>query len=194
MATQWRPLAACLGAGVPLDEFIPDDRHVCGPRCASPCGASDYAPPTRRAREVCASCPVAVYCVDEALRQHLQGLRGDLTLNTRRILASYAATAGHPYTPGCSCRYCTALPLLVTHKARIGSGNGPRVTHGNRSTYARRCRCTACSHASATADRHRRWSKPAPISDVDPAGRPCPHNRNGCAACEHQRQLEALAA
>lgn len=145
---QWQRRTACAGLG-PADWF--------GERLA---GQDNHGATAKR---ICATCSVAVHCLDSALeRSDEHGIWGGAGEAERRIFAHCRPDRPHGPEPveGCTCRWCTEwerhrgnLVAIATGRRsdiRPGDRNGRRATHGRRATYARGCRCPSCSW-SATA-------------------------------------------
>jgi WhiB family transcriptional regulator, redox-sensing transcriptional regulator len=82
MSGDWPELAACRDADIDLEIFFPLSE--------TGLGAHQIA----AAREVCAQCPVAAYCLDWALRSgEPAGVWGGTTPDERRLLRRYARDA-----------------------------------------------------------------------------------------------------
>lgn len=144
----WIDQAAC--AGTDPDVFFPPaDRHGWSPGPA---------------RRICAACPVRVECLTDAVdRREPAGIWAGAGGGLRRQLARARRLVepGHGYRAGCGCVWCfTATRHFRWLDAQAADqveepvvSNGPGVTHGRRSTYARGCRCGRCLLAgSATRD------------------------------------------
>jgi hypothetical protein len=125
------------------------------------------------AARICASCPVVRECIIDDIRHtkvHFAsagGARGGVGgLGRRRLiwLRRDHDDIDHPPESECKdpdCRWCVALRA---HQANLDvlagrrpstdrtviDGNGPKATHGMRSTYARGCHQGQCAAAIAT--------------------------------------------
>ena len=160
MDTPWQDRAACRDTDP--DVFFPPCRHhgqrgdtcrICGGNTSTP--VESWTPIAARA--ICATCPVRRPCLDAAVDRHEQngiwaGAGGDIMRLLRR---ARRASPDHRAVPSCTCRYCRAVAAHLaaltvefaeTRRQRPAAvhRNGPAVTHGRASTYARGCRCARC--------------------------------------------------
>lgn len=132
----------------------------------------------RQGKAICATCPVAVDCLQAALATREQhGIHGGASPRKRKqaLLGAYSVRL-HDYDPRCSNPTCRWCPLVDQHLAQLrGESSGPAVTfgptatHGRRSTYARGCRCGPCTFAiSAVGTRfdYAGWDVPAWWADT----------------------------
>lgn len=155
----WTDRAACLGSDP--DWWFPtlDDSDNHG----------------RQAKAVCARCPVKLECLVDALKRNEEaGIWGGAGEEYRRHLGRALPLAAHDpcqLPEVCGCRWCKVVtahfaaldgeqvsdvgPVLVVlsdgREVHAATGpsyrNGEGATHGLRVTYARGCRCNACSFA-----------------------------------------------
>lgn len=139
----WFRLAHCRGAGTSL------------PYSTSPTDTVAFV------REHCAHCPVLADCLDLATTlppaQAEHGVWGGLGEHGRRQFRRLRTTRTHddPHVqPGCDCGWCVSLRKhhagLEDHAPFESFGTG--ATHGRRVTYAKGCRCEACSIAAVLPD------------------------------------------
>jgi WhiB family redox-sensing transcriptional regulator len=115
------------------------------------------------ARDICAQCPVLPDCLNAAVeRREQDGMWGGASERERRLLrvAWLQKVPGHPYRAGHDCAWCRAVDA---HLARLTGDqpvrlnlNSPGARHGKASTYARGCRCGACSIANRPVGRRLR--------------------------------------
>lgn len=112
----------------------------------------------RDAKAICAECPVAVDCLQDALaRREKLGIRGGASPRRRRVLLVAWLQRRHDYSPSCTSTACEWCPLVREHLGGLSGHaespfdlNGPNAQHGRRSTYARGCRCGTCTFAAST--------------------------------------------
>lgn len=142
MGDDWVDRAACAGTD-PDVFFAPLDRHGWAPS---------------RARAICATCPVVVECLTDAIERREQyGIWGGAGgLWRRDLTVAWRARTHDGYRPGCGCVWCTAVTEHLTrirtrHPRRTPTVLATHVTHGRRSTYARGCRCGRCLFATRPA-------------------------------------------
>lgn len=143
----WRQHAACRGATA---KFFPPDQQRGEHEPWSPVPA----------QRICATCPVAVECLTYAVDARERhgiwgGAGGDLLRGFRRIRQRSNGRHDPDDRESCDCDWCAAIhshlerirELVVTEitrPRRAPHRNGPAVTHGKASTYARGCRCARC--------------------------------------------------
>lgn len=100
----------------------------------------------RAAKAICATCPVRLDCLVDALQRNEDGgIWGGAGEPTRRALARVLPAATHDPTvlpDVCGCEWCALITAFLAG-AMIDS-NGPGATHGLRATYNNGCRCFAC--------------------------------------------------
>lgn len=152
----WHDQAACRGMDPAL--WFPEKgcpRHG-GAHGNCPRGCEETADNHgRQGREICALCPVAAECLEDALRRReKRGIWGGASERRRRRLLPLFLRRRHDYSPECSDPRCEWCPLVREHLTNVSGDadrpfnlNGPYVTHGRRSTYARGCRCAMCCFA-----------------------------------------------
>ncbi|GEM_PF-804065 len=107
------------------------------------------------AKAICAGCPVRLECLVDALgRNEDGGIWGGAGEDIRRYLGRALPHATHDpvvLPEVCGCRWCRAVRKHFAALDGTGTGaldrNGPGATHGRRVTYARGCRCGACTFA-----------------------------------------------
>lgn len=111
-------------------------------------------------------CPALVDCLQDALKRgEKHGILGGTSTRRRRPLREVWMVRRHDYSPTCKskrCAWCRAVNALVAEldamvRERDDTGrfastvrvvlNGPKARCGYRATYARGCRCPACSFA-----------------------------------------------
>jgi WhiB family redox-sensing transcriptional regulator len=125
----------------------------------------------RRARAICAGCPVLVTCLTDALATGEKvGIRGGTSSRRRRPLGPLFEARTHDFDPACTdeeCGWCPAVTQVIVEldaererdkQGRFAPGvrcnlNGPDARCGYRSTYARGCRCPMCSFAISSLGR-----------------------------------------
>lgn len=126
--------AACIGHPDP-DAWFPDHD--------SPGGNHG-----RAARAVCAGCPALEPCLVAALqRRETHGIWGGAGEPRRRVLRPHLGTARWPAMLAAHRRGLVGAGSDADRGLLDGTGEG--VTHGRRVTYARGCRCGACTSAAA---------------------------------------------
>lgn len=138
MRDEWVTRAAC--AGTSPDVFFP------------PADRTGWSPAPARA--ICDGCPVKVECLTAAVdRREPSGIWGGAGTALLRDMRRHRHDATHAYTADCGCLWCAAVTRHFAWLARKVAGdatlvhresNGPRITHGHRSSYARGCRCARC--------------------------------------------------
>lgn len=164
----WRLHAAC--RGLPADPFF-----------------EERGGQARDAEVVCASCPVRLDCLQEAvlgppvLFDH--GIWGGTSERHRRVLRRELSRCPHPesfYGPeDCRCRFCRGLVQLDDRMAAIRRGEDPPVfdgvegtarSHGRAATYAAGCRCQACGDALREQRQRLRARREAARAEADDQG------------------------
>lgn len=139
----WEQRAACLGASP--DMFVLEKGKPAGP-----------------ARAVCRTCPVAGQCFEYAVSiGEKRGVYAGTTERHRRNLGLVYVLRNHDYDPACrdpACRWCVTVnaklaAALTEHRAGPVDTNGPSVTCGRKSTYARGHRDGACTFAISSVGR-----------------------------------------
>lgn len=133
----WRDRAACRGA---THKFFKPDQPRSGKR--KPWSAAD-------AKRICADCPVVVECltyaVDAKERDGIWGGAGDdLLRGLRRVRSRGDEVAWQAAVDAHLGRLRELVVTKIPRPKRAPHRNGPAVTHGKASTYARGCRCSRC--------------------------------------------------
>ena len=101
-----------------------------------------------RAKRLCAGCPVRVGCLVGAVERGEQyGVWGGSGETERRSLRRAWCIGGPAWD------LAVAGHFAALDRATSLDANGTGATHGRRVTYARGCRCPACSLAAVTPDR-----------------------------------------
>ena len=105
------------------------------------------------AKIICGACASNKHCLTFAVdRREEFGIWGGCGEKTRRALERLwdqkeCDGFGWAWSDiNCECEWCEALDAAVDPlNTRVFDSNGDGATHGIRSTYARGCRCPACS-------------------------------------------------
>lgn len=101
----------------------------------------------RHAKAICATCPVQLDCLVDALaRNEDGGIWGGAGEPTRRALGRTLADATHDPTvlpEVCGCGWCAMV--WAFRAGEVIDCNGSGATHGIRATYNNGCRCGACT-------------------------------------------------
>ena len=139
----WRQHAACRGA---TEKFFPPDQRRGEHRPWSPVPA----------QRVCATCPVVVECLTYAVDAReghgiWGGAGGDLLRGLRRVRASGDDDDWQTAVDAHLARIRELVVTEITRPRRAPHRNGPAVTHGKASTYARGCRCSRCKFRVSAA-------------------------------------------
>lgn len=119
-------------------------------------GAASASPADEeRAASWCRICVVQTTCLEAGLDHGREtiGIWGGLGSAKRRHLRqarSRQEDEGYPthrYTPGCGCSFCTLAGAYL--KGDVVDRNTDGARCGYRSSYARNCRCPACTFVAA---------------------------------------------
>lgn len=104
----------------------------------------------RSAKAVCAACPVRVACItDSVARDEPYGIWGGAGEDERRWLRRAWVLDGGDGGPIWSAALAHHLARLAGERVPVVNRNGPGATCGLPVTYARNCRCSACSWAAS---------------------------------------------
>ncbi|MBV6448552.1 WhiB family transcriptional regulator [Nitrosomonas sp.] len=136
--------AACLGADETL--FFPERRE----------GQANHG---SEAKQICASCPIIVGCLVDALEGRIDhGIWGGAGESERRLLGRlYHNRRRDPQ------RWAEALRRHISALTGCGeelvNRNGPGASCGKAATFNRGCRCAACACDKAMDGRRRRKAR-----------------------------------
>jgi WhiB family redox-sensing transcriptional regulator len=135
----WFERAACKGA----------DPNIWFP--AKSDGTDDSDNHGRQAKAICATCPVRLDCLVDALQRNEDGgIWGGAGEPTRRALVRVLPAATHQpddLPDVCGCAWCELVAAFFA--GDVIDSNGPGATHYHRVTYGRGCRCFACRLATS---------------------------------------------
>lgn len=103
----------------------------------------------REAKAICATCPVQLDCLVDALeRNEDSGIWGGAGEPIRRAFGRVLHTVTHDPTvlpDVCGCEWCACVRSF--RDGDVIDCNGPEATHGLRATYNNGCRCGPCRFA-----------------------------------------------
>jgi WhiB family redox-sensing transcriptional regulator len=134
---RWRVDAACRG-GLPAAWFYPERET----------GADNHG---ARAKAVCAGCPVRRECLASALRRREPaGIWGGAGEARRRGLLRAARTDPEGLVPMLAAHWRDLDGCPEDGDVALLASFGEGATHGRRVTYAKGCRCVACTWAAST--------------------------------------------